>query len=65
MPDRYTHEGSEVLRNSVGIEDPAAAHELETEVAYYRLVVLSEHPTPGKFDLAHLQAMHCGIYSDL
>lgn len=65
MPDSYTFPGSEVLKNKAGIEDPLLAHSLETEVAYYRLVELSDHPVPGEFDFSHLQAMHRRIYSDL
>lgn len=65
MPDRYTYPGTEVLQNKAGIEDLLIAHELETEVAYYRLVEFSEHPIPGGFDLDHLRAMHRAVYSDL
>lgn len=65
MPDRYTYPGTEVLINKPGIEDLLQAHELETEVAYYRLVELSAQPIPGDFDLDHLKSMHRAIYSDL
>lgn len=65
MPDRYTHPGTEVLRNKFGISDPLAAHELETRVAYQRLIKASEHPIQGGFDLDHLRAMHKSVYSDL
>lgn len=65
MPDPYTYEGTEVLRNKFGITDPLAAHELETRVSHQRLVELSDHPVAGEFDFAHLQAMHRRVYSDL
>lgn len=65
MPDRYTYPGTEILQNKAGIKEPLAAHELETEVAYYRLVEFSENLIPGSFDLDHLQAIHRAVYSDL
>lgn len=65
MPDRYTYEGSEVLRNKFDITDPLAAHDVETRLSHQRIVEFSEHPIPGGFDLDHLRAMHRGIYRDL
>lgn len=65
MPDRYTYEGTEVLRNRFGIADPLAAHDVETRVSHQRLIELTARPVPGHFDLTHLQDIHRAIYSDL
>lgn len=65
MPDRYTYPVTEDLRNKQGIDDPRAAHELETRVAFQRLIEISTHPVVGTFDLDHPCAIHRIVIGDL
>lgn len=63
--DPYLYDGTGVLRNKFGVSDPSAAHDLETRLAYQRLVELAAAPVAGSFDLRHLQAIHAYVYQDL
>jgi cell filamentation protein len=65
MPDRYTYPDTEVLRNIPGLTDPAQAREFEMRAAAVRAGRLAVEPIDGRFDLAHLQAIHRYMYQDV
>ena len=66
MPDDpYVYPGTNVLRNRYDLRDPAELERVEAAVTYGRLAELAEQPLPGAYDLAHLQAFHARIFSDI
>lgn len=65
MPDHYTYPGAEVLVNTLGITDEAEWKAVETAAIGQRLIDLQNNPVPGRYDLAHLQAIHRRLTQDL
>ena len=65
MPDHYTYPGTDVLINTFGITDYGDWKEAETDFIGLRMTHLHEHPVPGHFDLAHLQAIHAYLTQDM
>lgn len=63
--DSYTYPDSEVLRNKANLRDQAALDAFEADATAIRLLELIEHPIGGKFDLAHLQAIHHHLFQDV
>jgi fido (protein-threonine AMPylation protein) len=61
----FTIPGTGVLRNKLGITDPAALSRAATDSTALRLAELQASPVRGGFDSAHLQAIHHHIYQDL
>ncbi|GAA1531825.1 Fic/DOC family protein [Nocardioides humi] len=61
MPDHYAYPGTDVLVNLPGITDRAAWKDAETLLVVARLSELLVSPIPGRFDLAHLQAIHAHL----
>ncbi len=65
MPDRYSYPNSLVLINKLGITDYDRWKAVETAAIHQRMVELTEHPIPGRYDLPHLQAIHRHLTHDL
>src|SRR5712691_7683176 len=68
MPDSsdpYTYPGSDVLRNIPDIRDPQRLADFEANATVARLVELDAAPLTGRFDNAHLQAIHKYIFQDV
>ena len=63
--DSYTYPGSEILKNKADLLDQAALDAFEADATAIRLLELTEHPIPGCFNLAHLQAMHHHLFQDV
>ncbi|MFC7655195.1 Fic/DOC family protein [Pseudonocardia benzenivorans] len=63
--DPYTDPRTGVLRNVLGISDQDELDRIEAEVTALRLVQLAESALPGAYDLAHLQAFHRFLFTDL
>jgi cell filamentation protein len=63
--DPYTFPDSEVLRNLLGLEDQAQLDVMESSLVTYRTIELGLNPIDGKFDLAHLQAVHRYLFRDV
>ena len=61
----FTIPGTGVLRNKLGITDPAALSRAATDSTALRLFELQATPVRGGFDSTHLQAIHHYIYQDL
>jgi cell filamentation protein len=58
--------GTEVLRNKLGLREQAQLEKAERALTYGRLVELrSSRPVAGRFDLAHLQAIHAYLFQDV
>lgn len=64
-PDPYLDPASGVLRNLLGITDAQELSQVEAALTASRLVDLERHRLPGRYDLAHLQAFHRRIFSDV
>lgn len=58
----YLYPGTDVLRNKHDLRDPEALKAFEYEAAARRQQTLP--PSPGRFDLAHLQEVHQHLFQD-
>ncbi|MGE3286747.1 MAG: Fic/DOC family protein [Pseudonocardia sp.] len=63
--DPYLDLDSGVLRNRLGITDPAELAQAEAELTALRLAELIGSPLPGRYDLTHLRAFHQALFGDL
>jgi cell filamentation protein len=63
--DPYLDLQSGVLRNRLGITDPHDLAFAESDISTFRIAQLHRNPLPGRYDLAHLQAVHKWIFGDL
>ncbi|HWE85671.1 MAG TPA: Fic family protein [Terracidiphilus sp.] len=65
MPARHTPSGNEVPSNKFDLTSLAELQRRETPLALRRLLELQHMPVVGKFDAAHLQAIHKYIFQDV
>src|SRR5580765_8041528 len=63
--DSYLDLEHGVLRNRLGITDPAELAQAEADITLTQLAYLTLHPIEGNFDLAHLQAIHYELFSPI
>jgi fido (protein-threonine AMPylation protein) len=63
--DHYLDPATGVLKNKLGITDAAILEKQEADYAAARSYELARNPIKGKFDLAHLQAIHKHLFCDL
>ena len=63
--DPYVYPGTNVLRNLRDFRTLRELSELEAEASSWRLSQLERRPLRGKFDIAHLQAIHRYIFQDV
>lgn len=61
----YCYPESDVLRNKLNIQDSETLFRAEKQLTMLRLLELQNQPLKGKFDLAHLCAIHGYIFQDL
>ena len=54
-----------MLRNRLGITSADELARAEADLTALRLIELRDRPLPGGYDLAHLQAFHWHIFSDI
>ena len=62
---KYCYPESDVLINKLGIRDADKLYEAELELTFIRLQELQNNPIKGKYDFAHLKAIHKYIFQDL
>ncbi len=65
MPDIYLYEGTDVLKNLLGIRDRKHLEEAEADYVTFRLKEIALKPLPGGYDYAHLLQMHKYIFQDI
>ncbi len=65
MSDPYLDPVHGVLRNRLGITDPAELEQAETDFSAVRLAQLQRRALPGNYDLPHLQRFHQHIFGDV
>ncbi len=63
--DPYLDPASGVLKNRLGITDAATLEQAEAALVATRSYELSQTPLKGRFDLAHLQAIHRHLFGDV
>ena len=63
--DPYTYPGTEVLRNILDIRDLQRLADFEANATTARLAELDASPLKGRFDVAHLKAIHKFIFQDV
>ena len=63
--DPYLYPGTTVLKNLRGLTDPRELNAFEARSTHRRLAELIEAPLSGKFDIAHLKAIHRYIFQDV
>ena len=63
--DPYLYPGTNVLRNVPDLFDPDQLAAFEANATAYRLARLRASPLPGRFDAAHLKAIHRSIFQDV
>jgi cell filamentation protein len=63
--DPYTYPETDVLRNIPGIRDPQSLAAFEANTTIARLAELDTAPLKGRFDIAHLKAIHKYIFQDV
>jgi cell filamentation protein len=63
--DPYVYPGTTVLKNLRGIRDAELLKEFEMDMTTRRVEMLNVRPTRGKFDTAHLAAIHKHIFQDV
>jgi|HubBroStandDraft_1064217.scaffolds.fasta_scaffold05139_3 cell filamentation protein len=63
--DPYLYPGTKVLKNLRGLTDAELLERFEARRTHRRIAELIETPVAGKFDVAHLQAIHRYIFQDV
>lgn len=63
--DDYVYPGTTVLRNKAGIQDQTALDAFEADATAVRMLELLEQPLEGRFDFAHLCAIHRHLFQDV
>jgi cell filamentation protein len=63
--DPYLYPGTNVLKNLRGLTDPQALERLEAHRTQRRVAELIDTPVAGRFDVAHLKAIHRYIFQDV
>jgi len=63
--DPYLYPGPTVLKNLRGLTDPQELAAFEARSTHRRLTELFEAPASGRFDTAHLKAIHRFIFQDI
>lgn len=63
--DPYLDEYWQILRNKVHARTASELATAETQLVWARSWEMFEHPTTGRFDLPHLQAIHRHLFQDV
>ncbi len=63
--DHYLDLASGILKNRLGITEAATLEQAEAALVATRSYELSQTPLEGRFDLAHLQAIHRHLFNDV
>jgi len=63
--DPYLYPGTNVLKNLRGLTDPGFLERFEARRTHRRIAELIDTPVAGRFDVAHLKAIHRNIFQDV
>ena len=61
----YVYDGTNVLRNKLGIKDWNNLKAIEEKIILEKLTALYMHPLKGNFDINHLKSLHRYLFGDL
>lgn len=62
--DPYLDPATGVLKNRLNIADETTLEQTEADIVAARFYELSKTPLKGRFDMAHLQAIHKHLFGD-
>lgn len=65
MRDPYLYEGTEVLKNKLGIRDKAELEMAEGDYTSFRLRSILDEPVMGEYDFKHFCKYHETIFGDV
>ena len=65
MQDPYCYPNSRVLKNKFDIHVLNKLHDAERRLSKYRAEELLNSPIKGRFDFAHLKAIHAYLFQDI
>lgn len=65
MTDPYLDTANGVLKNKLGITDPAALEAAEAQIVAVRDAEIAANPVPGTYDLKHLRSFHRRLFGDV
>lgn len=63
--DRYVYPGTNILKNKRGIMNKLSADDFERGASLGRAIELQKQGITGKFDAAHLKAIHKFLFQDV
>lgn len=63
--DPYRDPDTGVLRNLLGITDPAVLEQADADFSAIRLAQLQRRELPGDYDLEHLRGFHRAVFGDV
>ncbi len=63
--DPYLYPGTNVIKNLRGLTDPELLERFEARRTHQRISELIDEPLPGRFDVAHVKAIHRYIFQDV
>lgn len=63
--DHYVYPGMDILKNKLGITDKQMAYDFERTFSSKRIGVLQKQGITGRFDTAHLKAIHKFVFGDI
>ena len=63
--DDYVYPGTTVLKNKAGIQGRLVLDAFEADATAVRMLELLEQPLEGRFDFAHLCAIHRHLFQDV
>jgi cell filamentation protein len=63
--DPYLYPGIRILKNLRGLSDPELLERFEARRTHRRIAELIDTPAAGRFDVAHLKAIHRYIFQDV
>ena len=65
MNDPYMYEGTEVLKNKLGIKDAQQLKEVEGNISFTKLLTVDRDVDSSKFDINYIKNIHKYIFGDI
>lgn len=65
MNDPYMYEGTEVLKNKLGIRDAQQLKEAEGSISFAKLLTVDRDVDSSKFDINYIKNIHKYIFGDI
>ena len=62
--NKYFIDGTNVLKNKLGITDKNELNELERKIVFKKLTYLGISPIKGNFDAHHFRMIHKFLFND-